>query len=359
MPAFLDRYAWLLGDESAADRLLSSDLAALCEFGVAVWQVLPVFLPRVVRSAVPRNEDEAAQLQRLSAISTAATTLASIQMELAWRLTRQLEHRRVPYSLIKGAAARLFLYRIPQARGGLDIDVAVPSANLDEAVEACSALGFLPAALDSERHHYVMADPSKAAAVRESHYELATLARRQVIKGLPIHIVRDIEQAADLIFPWYITDDGTPACYVTVDIHHGIGLDVPVDTLVNTAHVANTGPYSAAVPSPAWMLFHLIFKIYWEGVHTYRRGAYQYADLIRLLPLLDSEDVANLRSLLEQYHLEAGAYYVLRRVEPSFDVTLNPGLRQLIEDATYPPQGLHPDAVNDAGDMWPKIWGRR
>jgi hypothetical protein len=108
-----------------------------------------------------------------------------------------------------------------------------------------------------------------------------------------------------------------------------------------------------------WAAFHLIFKIYWEGVHNYRKGAYQFADLVRLSPKLQGREVSRLADLLEQYGLEAAGFYVLRRLEPTFGATVSPELRALIDRLAVPPADRFPEEVNDLGDMWPKIWGVR
>jgi len=106
-------------------------------------------------------------------------------------------------------------------------------------------------------------------------------------------------------------------------------------------------------------VFHLIFKLYWEGVHNYRKGGYQYADLLRLIEHLSNKAALSLIDLLEKYRLEAAGYYVLRRLDTEFHFRLPPSLKEFIRVTSIAPSNEFPNEVNDLGDMWPKIWGYR
>jgi hypothetical protein len=107
-------------------------------------------------------------------------------------------------------------------------------------------------------------------------------------------------------------------------------------------------------------MLQLIFKLYWEGVQRYRsRGVYQFADLVRLIEQIEGDVATKFFRLIEQYDLEAGAYYVLRRLETDFGLKLGPDLRDFLTRASVPPADYLPSEVNDMGDMWPRLWGFR
>lgn len=59
------------------------------------------------------------------------------------------------------------------------------------------------------------------------------------------------------------------------------------------------------------------------------------------------------------YRLEAGEYYVLRRLETEFGLALNPELRDFLTRGAIPPASYSPEDLNDMGDVWPKLWGLR
>jgi hypothetical protein len=147
---------------------------------------------------------------------------------------------------------------------------------------------------------------------------------------------------------------------VTLDIHHGICLDIPVDEMVDSARQEEHHGYTAWIPQPEWMMLQLIFKLYWEGVQRYRsRGVYQYADVVRLIGQIEGDVATRLFEILKQYELEAGAYYVFRRLETAFGLKPGPDIRDFLTRASIPPDDALPTEVNDMGDMWPRLWGFR
>jgi hypothetical protein len=103
----------------------------------------------------------------------------------------------------------------------------------------------------------------------------------------------------------------------------------------------------------------LIYKIYWEGVHNYGKGAYQFADLVRLIPATTELTFARLVRILETHRLEAAGYFVLRRLKQNFGLVLQPEIETFLEHASHGPPDREPFQVNDLGDMWPKLWGAR
>ena len=356
------RFAALLSGHSPYIAPSPAEALCACNSALSLWRVLPTFLP-VLNEWIGPERDLAveAALERLEAVGTAARVIAAMQLELTRRVVNTLDHHQIPYSLLKGAAARVDLYgEGPHNRAGLDIDIAVEAKHIDAAATAVESLGFVPAGLSSnDDRHYVTIDRVQQERVRRNHYELATLARRQVMRGLSKATAQKIKAAHDIVFFWHELDENELACYVTVDLHHGLGIDMPVETLVAQSRERTLGDRTFRVPSRAWMLFHLIFKLYWEGVHNYGKGAYQYADIARLVPNLDDSDAVSLAELLDDYQLQAGACYVLRRMEPAFGVSLPPPIAALVDELEASPRALSPIEANDLGDMWEKIWKQR
>jgi len=367
MPSSLDssvrsnaRFAWLLGttEPPQATNLDLDEFAAACEFARSCWQVLPVVAPRLFAWTGSRYLDRplARQLQDLAA---SVKALAGVQMFLCRRFTRELERRQIPYTLLKGSAVRLLAYPRIDLRGGLDVDVGVPYNYLDEAEQVAVSQGFLPASLDASGRHFYRVDPFERSIVEANHYELACLVRRQVIRDLDPAVEDSIRRSIPLLKPWHLTANDEVSCYVTLDVHHGLCLDIEVDPIVESARQWTSDSYSARIPQLEWSIFHLIFKIYWEGVHNYRKGAYQYADLVRLIPQVQGRTALALIDLLSKYRLEAAGYYVLRRIESEFGLSLSSELHSFLVTNSEPPQDEFPRDVNDLGDMWPKIWGVR
>lgn len=355
-----DRFAWLLGTGAPPSEVPGgADLEAAASFATECWQLLPEILPRLLAWG-GRASQQSADTQRLRDLATSIRMLSAVQYELCRRYTDELDKQRIPYVLLKGMAARLALYSEPTSRGSLDIDLGVPAAYLSEAERIATTQGFLPASLDPDRRHFHRVDPVERQRVEAEHYELACLVRQQTIDGLPPETAEAIRRSIPVLRPWHESPDGSLGCYVTVDVHHGLCLDITVDDVVSSARRSSGDSYSPLIPSPTWALFHLIFKIYWEGVHNYRKGGYQYADVVRLTSsILTDRDARQLVELLHAYGLRAAGYFVLRRLVSEFGLQLQPSLLEFLEENSHPPKDAFPLDENDLGDMWPKLWGYR
>lgn len=356
-----DRFAWLLGvkESKPAVRFTPEQLEPACAFMVRNWQVLPVMEPRFL-SWVSRGYREAPEVKHVADVTAAVRALARMQLLLATRFVTELEQRHIPYVLMKGSAASLTLYPEADLRSGLDVDIGVPKTHVRQAERIAHEQGFVAAAFDTDNRHAHRVKDQEKRLVESQHYELACLNRRQVVHGLSPDDEAAIRRSIPTPRAWHETEEGELACYVTFDIHHGICLDIPVDSMVDTSRTVTRHDYTIRVPQPEWMMLQLIFKIYWEGVQRYRtRGIYQYADVVRLVPEIQGPSAARLFELLRHYELEAAAYYVLRRVESDFGLTLGPELRDFLNQAAIPPTEYLPSEVNDMGDMWPRLWGFR
>lgn len=355
-----DRFAWTLGQTSPPrEAVTASAIDAACAFVTGFWQVAPTIVPRLLEWA---GDDRAAgaALDAVQDLAIATRALTRMQNLLCLRFARVLGAEDIPYVLLKGSAIRLVAYPHPEDRGGLDVDVGVPARHLAAAERIARRQGFVPASLDETGRHFFQVTAREKHLAERGHYELACLVRKQVVGSLDPEVAAAVRRSIGVLRPWHVTDAGEIGCYVTLDVHHGLCLDIDVDEAVATARTHRVaGGGTVNVPQPEWLLLHLIFKLYWEGVHNYRKGAYQYADIVRLVPRIRGKSAARLFGLLDEYRLQAAAHYVLRRVEPEFGVSLPKELGAYVASASIPPSGVFPTDVNDMGDMWPKIWGRR
>ena len=356
-----DRFAWLFGTEEAnpAVRFSPEELKPASALVLRNWQVLPVTAPRLL-DWIDRGFRDSPEAQHVRDVTAAVRALARMQMLLANRFAEELERRDVPYVFMKGLAAAFALYPEPDLRSGLDVDIGVPRSHIKVAERIAREQGFEPAAFDVDNRHVYRVSESQKQMVEAEHYELACLNRRQIVRGLHPDDDAAIRRSIPTPRAWHETEEGELACYVTLDIHHGICLDIEVDSMVDSARKDTRHGYTAWIPQPEWMMLQLIFKIYWEGVQRYNsRGVYQFADVVRLAEQIRGDAASRLFELLGQYELEAAAYYVFRVLESTFGVNLNPELREFLGRASVPPSDRLPEDVNDKGDMWPRLWGFR
>lgn len=358
-----ERFARLLGDAPCQlPPPTLEDLTRISAFVRSVWQVAPVVAERITAWG-GESHAGAGAIQEIQDLAVSVRVLARIQTSLGARLSDALDRKRIPYALLKGSATRLVAYRDPGLRGGVDIDVGVAKPHLTEAENLAFELGFRPAVVDArDPQHFQPANRLTRLIATAGHYELGQLVRRQLVVGLnpdvEASIRRTIASPPAQWIPWHLVDDRL-ACYVALDIHHGISLDIGIDGVIDTAVRAPSGPYASFIPSPEWMALHLIFKIYWEGVHSYGKGLYQYADLARLVQKMDHRTQAALIHLLEHYRLGPAGYYVLRRLNDGLAMDLPTRMASFLVRASRPETREDPLEVNDLGDMWPKLWGRR
>lgn len=352
-------FAWLLGTTGRMpDAPTPAQFASACEFGLSAWQVLPAIGERLLSWG---GHDLAAgeMAQRVRDRLVSLDVLGRLQLRTCARLLEAFQHRSIPYAMLKGSAARFTAYPDPKHRMGKDFDIAVPRQYLGRAEQAARAHGLVPAQWSPSKKRFHQADPLLRSIVEARHYELGFLVRRQVATDLTDQENLAIRRDLDSQFIWHLTDEDELACYISVDLHHGLSLEVNVEALVKEATPFNWNGLAVMLSPPEWTLFHLIYKIYWEGVHNYGKGAYQFADLVRMIPSTTAQTFARLVRMLRAHRLEAAAYFVLRRLKQNFGLSLQPEIDTFLDDAACPPSDLEPLQVNDLGDMWKKLWGAR
>jgi hypothetical protein len=355
-----ENYVTLLGTKPSPQlkgKVLGARYEEAIQFALSCWQVAPIISAHIERAVGPKGFD-GPHFQTLRDFVVATRVLSTIQHRLLLRTLGTLRAANIPAVALKGGAAAFTAYENPEMRCSMDVDLGVPRNNLQAAEMVVRDLGFFPASLDeSGRRFLIVGDEDRE--FEKEHYELACMVRRQRIRGLDAKTDEAIRRSIKLLRPWHITEENELACYVSLDIHHGLCLDISVDDLVKTSIRKVVGSGFIWLPTAEWMVLHLIFKIYWEGVHNYRKGLYQYADLIRLVPALSDREANRLLDLLTEYSLRAAAFYVLRRLATEFHAHLPAPLKDLVESERLAPRSAHPDDCNDSGDMWPKLFGHR
>lgn len=357
------RFAWMLvpeGGERPCGKQSPSyeEFEAACEFALASWQALPVIAPNLFHWGKKKNlKTEAAE--RVKDRLTSIHAFANVSRKVSDRFLQKLENDNIPYVVVKGSAIQVVAHEAPLMRIGKDIDIAVSSSFLRRAENTAIESGFFPAQWSEKTKRFYLADPAQRAAVESKHYELGFLARRQIVQGLSDEEQSAIRREIPRHYLWHETASGDLACYCCVDIHHGLSLDISSKYAVQSRRLVNSNGGSFWVPALEWLLLHTIYKIYWEGVYTYNKGGYQFSDLAALITRADSETLMRLFDLLEMYELEAGGFYVLRRLYTDLHMVLPPEIETFLELTALVNTRADSMPMNDLGDMWPKLWGHR
>lgn len=337
--------------------LQPEDSKRLLELLLQNWQLLPQM------RCPPTDKSLCAALTQrdYNAITNAALAIDAFsrtQYAVVAPLLNALEENGIEYSLLKGAAAAHLLYDKPSNRTGWDVDIAVRPGDLRRAEGLAIRFGFFRAQQDSKTKRFHPANPRLRALVESQHHELGFLVRRQFVTNLDPRTRQAIQESTWSHRYWQTANGGSePWCYSAVDIHHGIALDIDLKDLLDRARLIQTNSGVVRVPTMDWVATILVYKLYWEGVHKYRKGLYQYADFCRLVRQFDDEDFYLFLDHLDRLNLIAAAHYVVRRL-PAFGTPLTGREVALVELSSSPPD-VPPSELNDLGDMWPKLWGRR
>jgi len=351
---------WLLGIADVPSRRADERaLGDACAFALTCWQILPCVWRRLVAWAgvgVTNSVVTQSVRDRLASVHTLART----QRLLLERYVTELDRRHVPYVLLKGSAVCAMAYEYMTDRCGIDIDVGVSKKWIRDAEKIALDQGFVQAEFDAQNKRFFLGTFRHRAAVEKQHYELGFLVREQVIVDLDERTKAAIRRDLTHQDPWHETDEHDLACYVTLDLHHGLSMTCTVDEAVASSSELIRNGLRLRVPSVPWVVFQLIEKLYLEGVAVYRKGGYQYADLVRLVAKIETPDALALIELLSKHALGVPAFYVLRRLPTEFGVELPAPVKQFIAGfGQTPERGQDAYKLNDLGDMWPKLWGYR
>ena len=258
--------------------------------------------------------------------------------------------------LLKSAAVRLFYYHDPIHRCGWDVDIGVRREDTKPIEELIQDIGYVPARWVPAEGHFRLADMARRKAVEANHYELGFYARRNLVSDLADEELAAIRRCRSWLLHWHECGPDF-CCYVTVDIHHAISLDIGLEQLLGNAVVRRYGESQVMLPKPAWSLLHLIFKIYWEAGHAPKPALYQFADIYRLVTVLVRSDADELGDLLLRYGLGIAFLWVMRRLGNDFGVVLSPDLALIFDElgrlAKNDPAFSQ---TNNIGDVWENLW---
>jgi hypothetical protein len=334
-----------------------ADSACVVKTLLEAWQLLPSITDAQMAElkALLLEPD----FRRLSMARQTVIAFSKAQLVASRDFVRALSESGLDYTLLKGSATAHLVYPEPHMRAAWDLDVGVPAAALGQAEAIAIGCGYFAAQQDAQANEFYLADPTLKEKVESQHYELGFLVRRLQVTNLPeetLDALRGNDGFARKY--WFDVESEAPYCYASIDIHHAISHDIPLDGLLAETRTVPAGALQVRVPSSAWLVFHLIFKIYWEGVHNYRKGLYEFADLVRLMRTSNAQVIERLVQLMAQYNLLAAGHFVLRRL-PQFGLIPDTYLRKFLADTRSPSEDDDPIRCNDLGDVWPKIWGRR
>lgn len=324
---------------------------------LACWQTLPS-LPQALIDGPAEKLLQPDDHRRLARARLAVIAFQKTQIVGCRPLLQALQRNGLTYSLLKGAAAACLLYPHRYMRAAWDFDMAVSWNDLPAAEALALEVGFHQAERDADNNRFYRANRQLRAIIEKEHYELGYLVRRLEVTNLSPETLEAIRTEQWTHQFWHDVESDAPWCYAAADIHHAMSLDIGLDELLATARSVSVDNETMRVPDDTWLAAHLIYKLYWEGAHNYAKGLYQYADLVRLLPRLNETVFARIVDILETYNLIAAGYHALKHL-PKFGVALPPHIARFIADAQMPPAGGDPIGLNDLGDVWPKLWGRR
>lgn len=320
------------------------------------WQIVPLLRSALQHSGQERHRP-AAWVEFLNE-SLAVEAFSAVQVEALGEVCAALGEARIRYALLKSSAVRLTCYGDPVHRTGWDLDVAVAHHDLGAVTEVLEELGYAASQFNPLTRRFGAADPQLRAAVEAEHYELGFMVRRNRVRGLSRGERAAISGRLAESRHWHSDDNGELCCYTTIDVHHGLSLEISASELLLSAKPFIWNTREVWIPSLAWLAFHVIYKVYWEGVHAYGKGLYQYADLCRIVGRMQEKDACELIALLDAAHLRAAGYYVLRRLPTALGTPLPDSLTDYVAACAHP-EAQDPVACNDLGDMWDKLWNRR
>ena len=322
------------------------------------WQILPHILERI--NTAPGIVSGTFGINALEARVVALREHVRISTKAILELIDCFEKQRIKYCLIKGTAAKYTVYANAEDRASIDIDIAIDSESVSAVENILAGCDYHQSKWDAKKRRFVFASNEEKASLRSNHYELGFIVRRQLCDDLNTTTKDSI--SAQLDFqpnPWHKSGQDSLAAYINIDVHTGLSLDIETTDILEESRNTLIDGLEVVVPSKHWMIFHLIYKIYWEGVHNYHKGAYQYLDLILLLERITKEEFEKVERLLSTYGLISAGLYVLRRLSSDLGISPTPAMASFLSDNQIAPNDIGPVEENNLGDMWPKLFGLR
>ncbi len=342
LAALVDLAPWLgPRAESRGDGVPSG----LDRLAIELWQVAP----HLLGPSSDRCDGERPQLRLARDLADLAELTARLQDDELGRLGARLDEEGIRHAWMKGSAVRRWT---GLRRVGRDLDLAVWPEELERAERLLLEAGYSAADWNPRMREFVRPDLERRRLVEAEHYELGYLVRPVELSPQRVSVDLVSRVAAVCSLPWTVRS-GRAVLFLVVDAHHGINPAVSTRRLLRDA-VRLDG---LCLADRSWSIALAVYKLYWEGVQRFGRGAHQCADVAALVATASPAEHARALEIVIELGLSAGAAYVLRRL-PSLGVPLSAPLAAHVEAMAEPLPGadLGP---NDLGDHWPRIWGRR
>jgi len=321
-----------------------------------VWQVASVSIPAFLAQYGSQLKPDTRE--RLAAISAAAALQGRLSRQVAAEVARAFADRGIELVALKGTANGFVGYDDPTCRTGADLDFGVREDELEDAKAVLRSIGFWPGAYDPETQTFAPTNFESRAKEELDHYALGFWLKIIDLGQIDPQVAEGFRRAGDLL-PFASEVDGnsvrTP---ILVDIHHAIGSGISIDDILDRPVPHDWNGTRFLLPPAEWMAFHALFKLYWEGAQSNRKGFQYLSDFARIALALDEEEIDAFASLVEGHNLRRGAAYVLRRMPGVLGEAMPESFRYLLDQWQTLRPGETPRSSNDIGDFWPHMFGR-
>lgn len=353
-----DKFSWLLTPSGVPSHAIHSneELKEACLFLDKCWRILPGIMPRFI-SWIDDKVDKSSELLKIKQEAIALEKYGQLQNQLLCSLVERLNNDDLPYVLLKGSALRMSVYNNPVERIGGDIDIAISADHLDKCKSIVDKIGYKAVQWHPDERKFKKANPIIRKITESRHYELGFY----VYSFLLDDILSDVESA---IFSqiekqpmmWFVDDNGKLGCHMRLDIHHGIshGRKMMADHIIEDFNVITVNNIKYSIPRPSWLLLHLIFKVYWEGLDS-KNVLHHYADICRLITQVSGSEYKHFSNLIAARNLEIETYFVVRRLQSNLKTELPQEFKVFLEDISSLLKE-NSKKRNGRKDMWIKLW---
>lgn len=356
-PAYLEYdVAKVLAGRPVGREMTDQEAESLADWIGRVWQVAPVAIPALLEQYGHQLKPETRQ--RLGAICAAATVQGRLSRTVAAEVVRAFADGGVVLVALKGTANGFVGYADPAYRTGADLDFCVRPDALEDAKAVLRTVGFWPGAYDPETQTFSPATVESRAKEEVDHYALGFWVKIMDLGTVSPLAAEGFRWMGDLLPFASEVDGSTVRTPVLVDIHHAIGSGISTSDILDRPVPHDWEGIQFLLPPLEWMAFHAMFKLYWEGAQSYRKGFQYLADFARIALQLNDDETDAFASLVEGHNLRRGAAYVLRRMPGFLDREFPDSFRRLLDQWKSLRPGETLTSSNDIGDFWPHMFGR-
>ena len=273
--------AQLLAGHRCDFDLTAEQAESVADWICTIWHVAPVSVPLFLEKF--GEQISAETVKRLRAIAAAAAQQGKAFRQVAAEVAQAFANRGIELVALKGTASGFLAFDNPEHRTGADLDFCVRPEALDDAKQVLRSIGFWPGDYDPEAQVFVPTDTTQREQREDGHYALGFWLKILDL-GEVDAAAADGFSVADELLPFASQVDGrrvkTP---VLVDVHHSIGAGVSAADLMDRALPVVWNGTEIFLPPRDWAAFHAMFKLYWEGGQSYRKGFQYLADFARIM----------------------------------------------------------------------------